>query len=324
MSHADSHALDGHDHHHDHDHHDHGHGHHHNHAPANFGTAFAVGIALNTAYVVAEAIYGFLANSVALIADAGHNLGDVLGLAVAWLAMWLARRAPNDRYTYGLRGSSILAALSNAVVLLVVTGGIAWAAILRLLHPATTGGMTVIVVALAGVAVNAFTALMFASGRNGDLNIRGAFLHMASDAVVALGVAVSGAVFLVTGWTWIDPAVSLVIGGFIVMGAWSLMCESLDLALQAVPLGVDRAGVLKYLRALPGVDEVHDLHIWGMSTTETALTAHLVRPGGQIDDQLLHGACAELRATFKIHHATLQVESGSEAHPCELAPHEVV
>ena len=320
MSHADAH--EGHDH---HDHgHDHAHGHHHVHAPASFGAAFAIGISLNSAYVVAEVVYGVIANSVALIADAGHNLGDVLGLAVAWLAAWLARRLPSDRYTYGLRGSSILAALSNGVVLLVVTGGIAWAAILRLLHPSLTGGMTVIVVALGGVAVNAVTAMMFASGRKGDLNIRGAFLHMASDALVALGVAVSGAVFLISGWTWIDPVVSLLIGGFIVLGAWSLMRESLDLALQAVPTGVDRAGVLKYLRGLPGVDEVHDLHIWGMSTTETALTAHLVRPGGQIDDQLLRTACADLRATFKVHHATLQVESGSEAHPCELAPHEVV
>ncbi len=315
-------AADAHDH---HDHgHDHGRDHGHHHAPASFGSAFAIGIALNTAYVIAEVIYGVLANSVALVADAGHNLGDVLSLAVAWLAASLSRRAPNERYTYGLRGSSILAALSNGVVLLVVTGGIAWAAILRLIHPEPTGGMTVIVVALVGVAVNAFTALMFASGRKGDLNIRGAFLHMASDALVALGVAVSGALFLVTGWTWLDPMVSLAIGGFIVLGAWSLMRESLDLALQAVPNGVDRAGVLSYLRALPGVAEVHDLHIWGMSTTETALTAHLVRPGGQTDDHLLHTACAELRAHFRINHATLQVEDGGGAHPCELAADEVV
>ncbi len=305
-----------------HDHHGHSHGH--DHTPTAFGTAFAIGIALNAAYVCAEVVYGVLANSVALIADAGHNLGDVLGLAVAWLAAWLARRLPSDRYTYGLRGSSILAALGNGVVLLVVTGGIAWAAILRLLHPAPTGGMTVIVVALGGVAVNAVTAMMFASGRKGDLNIRGAFLHMASDALVALGVAVSGALFLLTGWTWIDPVVSLGIGGFIVLGAWSLMRESLDLALQAVPTGVDRAGVLGYLRALPGVKEVHDLHIWGMSTTETALTAHIVRPGGAIDDQLLHTACADLRALFRIDHATLQVESGGGARRCELAADEVV
>jgi cobalt-zinc-cadmium efflux system protein len=264
MSHAHAH-----DHHaHDHDH-DHGHGrrgHHHHHAPASFGLAFAVGIALNTAYVLVEAAYGVIANSMALVADAGHNLGDVLGLAIAALAARLARSAPNTRYTYGLRGSSILAALSNGVVLLVVTGGIAWAAIQRLIHPAAAGGETVIVVALAGVLVNGVTALMFASGRKGDLNIRGAFLHMLADALVALGVAASGALFLFTGWTWIDPAVSLIIAAVIVSGTWGLMRESLDLALDAVPAGVDRTAVLEDLRDLPDVTEVHDLHIWGMMT----------------------------------------------------------
>ncbi len=296
----------------------------HRHAPASFGRAFAIGIALNAAYVTVEAIYGVLANSLALLADAGHNFGDVLSLGVAWLAAWLARKAPSARYTYGLRGSSILAALSNAAVLLVVTGGIAWAAILRLAHPAPAAGVTMIMVAAVGVAVNGFTAWMFAAGRKGDLNIRGAFLHMASDALVALGVVVAGGLILLTGQTWLDPAVSLVIGAIIIMGTWSLMRESLDLALQAVPTGVDRAAVLAYLAGLPGVVEVHDLHIWGMSTTETALTAHLVRPGGAIDDGLLHRACAELRARFSVHHATLQVESGAGAHGCELAPHEVV
>ncbi len=296
----------------------------HHHAPASFGRAFAIGIALNAAYVTVEAIYGVRANSLALLADAGHNFGDVLSLGVAWLAAWLARKAPSARYTYGLRGSSILAALSNAVVLLVVTGGIAWAAILRLAHPAASAGTTMMVVAAVGVAVNGFTAWMFAAGRKGDLNIRGAFLHMASDALVALGVVVAGGLILLTGQTWLDPAVSLIIGAIIVMGTWSLMRESLDLALQAVPTGIDRAAVLGYLAGLPGVAEVHDLHIWGMSTTETALTAHLVRPGGAIDDGLLHRACAELRARFSVHHATLQIESGAGAHGCELAPHEVV
>jgi len=310
-----------------HDHHDNGHGGHghgHSHAPASFGRAFAVGIALNTAYVAVEAVYGVLSNSLALLADAGHNFGDVLSLGVAWLAAWLARKAPSERYTYGLRGSSILAALSNAVLLLVVTGGIAWAAIQRLMRPEPSIGITIIVVALGGVAVNAVTALMFASGRKGDVNIRAAFMHMASDALVALGVAVSGAVLLLTGWTWLDPVVSLVIGAVIVWGTWSLMRESLDLALQAVPQGVDRAAVLKYLGELPGVSEVHDLHIWGMSTTENALTAHLVRPDSEIDDALLRSVCADLRARFAVHHATLQIESGAEGHPCELAPHGVV
>jgi cobalt-zinc-cadmium efflux system protein len=283
-----------------------------------------VGIALNTVYVIAEAVYGVLANSLALIADAGHNFGDVLSLAVAWLAASLARRAPSQRYTYGLRGSSILAALSNAVVLLLVTGAIAWAAIVKLAHPSPAGGVVMMGVAAAGVLVNALTAMMFASGRKGDLNIRAAFAHMASDALVALGVVVSGGVILATGWTWLDPAVSLVIGGMIVLGTWSLMRESLDLALQAVPTSVDHAKVLSYLRTLPGVSDVHDLHIWGMSTTETALTAHLVRPGGDLDDSLLRRACQELRARFSVHHATLQIESGLEDHPCELAPAHVV
>lgn len=316
-----------HEHGHDHDH-GHGAGHgrhgHHHHAPASFGLAFAVGIALNSAYVIAEAAFGVGANSLALVADAGHNLGDVLSLAMAWLATWLSRRAPSERYTYGLRGSSILAALSNAVVLLVVTGGVAWAAILKLTHPSPTGGTVMMAVAAVGIAVNGVTALMFAAGRKGDLNIRGAFAHMASDALVALGVVISGGLILLTGWTWLDPVTSLVIGVIIILGTWSLMRESLDLALHAVPAGVDRAGVLHYLRALPGVSEVHDLHIWGMSTTETALTAHLVRPGGALDDALLRRACAELRQRFSIDHATLQVEAGSADQPCELAPVGVV
>jgi len=296
----------------------------HPHAPVAFGRAFAIGIALNAAYVGVEAVYGVLAHSLALVADAGHNFGDVLSLGLAWLAAWLARRAPSARYTYGLRGSSILAALSNAALLLVVTGGIAWAAILRLAHPGPSAGATMMIVAGVGVAVNGFTAMMFAAGRKSDLNVRGAFMHMASDALVALGVVLAGGLILLTGWTWLDPAVSLVIAAAIVMGTWSLMRESLDLALHAVPTGVDRAAVLAYLGGLPGVSEVHDLHIWGMSTTETAMTAHLVRPGGAVDDGLLHQACAELRSRFAVHHATLQVESGAGAHPCELAPREVV
>jgi cobalt-zinc-cadmium efflux system protein len=321
----------GHDHDHEHgqDHGAHAHGaarpgRGHSHAPASFGRAFAVGIALNTVYVVAEALYGVLANSLALVADAGHNFGDVLSLAVAWFAASLGRRAPTERYTYGLRGSSILAALSNAVVLLVVTGGIAWAAILKLTHPSPAGGLTMVAVASVGVLVNGLTALMFASGRKGDINIRAAFAHMASDALIALGVVASGAVVLFTGWQWLDPAVSLAIGGLIVWGTWSLMRESLDLALQAVPASVNRADVLGYLRGLPGVSEVHDLHIWGMSTTENALTAHLVRPGGELDDSLLRRACIDLRERFSVHHATLQIEAGLADHPCDLASTEVV
>ena len=305
-----------------HSHHNHDHGH--SHVPSSFGHAFAVGIILNSAYILAEVGFGLTANSLALLADAGHNFGDVLSLAAAWLASWLARRAPSGRYTYGLRASSILAALANAVALLVVTGGIAWAAILRLLHPTPSEGSLMIAVAACGVLINGLTALMFASGRRGDLNIRSAFAHMASDALVSLGVVISGGVILYTGWHWLDPAASLLIGGVIVVSTWSLMRESLDLAVQAVPVGVDRSEVLRYLLNLPGVSEVHDLHIWAMSTTETALTAHLVRPGAELDDSLLHRACADLGAQFSIHHATLQIESGATGHPCMLAPMEVV
>jgi cobalt-zinc-cadmium efflux system protein len=289
-----------------------------------FGRAFAVGIALNLAYVIAEAAYGVLANSLALLSDAGHNLGDVLSLGLAWMAASMARRAPSARYTYGLRGSSILAALSNAVLLLVITGGVAWAAILRLIHPEPSAGATVMAVAGAGVVVNGLTAWMFAAGRKGDVNIRAAFAHMASDALVAAGVVAAGAAIYFTHWMWLDPAVSLAIGVVIVTGTWSLLRESLDLALQAVPVGVDRGAVRDYLASLPGVAEVHDLHIWGMSTTETALTAHLVRPGADVDDLLIHNACAELRSRFQVHHCTLQVENGAMEHPCHLADETVV
>jgi cobalt-zinc-cadmium efflux system protein len=310
-------------------HHGHGaghahHGHSHSHAPASFGRAFAIGITLNIAYVAVEAIYGVLANSLALLSDAGHNLGDVLSLAVAWGATWMSRKPPSARYTYGLRGSSILAALSNAVILLLITGAIAWEAFLRLIHPQTSGGLTVMVVAAVGVSVNGITAWMFASGRKGDVNIRAAFLHMASDALVAGGVVVTGGLIVLTGWARLDPIASLIIGAVVITGTWSLLRESLAFAMQAVPTGVDRSAVLTYLADLPGVSEVHDLHIWGMSTTETALTAHLVRPNADVDDALLHSVCAELRSRFAVHHATLQIESGAGDHPCHLADEAVV
>ena len=308
-----------HDHHHD-DHDGHHHHHHaHSHAPADFGRAFAIGIALNGAYVVGEAVYGVLANSLALLADAGHNAGDVVSLGLAWLAAWLSKRTPSSRYTYGLRASSILAALANAVLLALVTGAIAWEAVLRLMHPQPAAGATMMAVAAVGIAINGVTALMFASGRDRDLNVRSAFQHMASDALVALGVVVAGAAILFTHWLWLDPAISLVISAVIVWGTWSLLREALALALAGVPPGVDQGGVADYLAGLPGVTDVHDLHIWGMSTTETALTVHLVRPGAALDDGLLTEVCAELRRRFAIHHATLQVECGEA--PCELADH---
>ena len=310
---------------HDHGRHDgHGHSHgpggHHHHAPANFGLAFAVGIGLNTAYVIAEAAYGVLSNSLALIADAGHNLSDVLGLALAWLAVRLSRRAPSARFTYGLRGSSILAALTNGALILVVTGGIAWEAVQRLTHPQPAAGLTIMVVSAIGVLVNGLSALMFMAGSKDDLNIRGAFLHLASDAIVSVGVVVTGGLLLLTGWLWLDPVISLVISAVIVWGTWSLFRESLNLAMHGVPAGIDEQAVQEFLASQPGVTEVHDLHIWGMSTTETALTAHLVRPEGPADDATLNHLCETLQSRFRIGHATLQFETGDGAHPCSLAP----
>jgi cobalt-zinc-cadmium efflux system protein len=279
---------------------------------------------LNTGYVVAEAAYGVISNSLALLADAGHNFGDVLALGLAWLAAWLSRRAPSQRFTYGLRGSSILAALANAALLLLVTGGIAWEAIQRLFAPPPAAGLTIVVVASVGVAINGATALMFMSGRDSDINVRAAFTHMASDALVALGVVATGGLILATGWLWLDPAISLVVSGVIVWGTWSLMRESLNLALAGVPAGIDPDAVAEFLTRTPGVTDVHDLHIWGMSTTETALTAHLVRPDGAADDDLLHDLCAGLRQRFAISHSTLQFETGTGAEPCALAPTDTV
>ncbi len=322
-------------HHHDDEHHAHdekegGHARHHHgagghvHAPANFGRAFAIGIALNAAYVLAEAFYGVAAHSLALLADAGHNLGDVLGLVAAWGASVLSKRSPSGRYTYGLRRSSILAALSNALVLLVVTGGIAWEGIRRLIDPEPTAGATIMIVAAVGIAVNGITAYLFMSGRKSDLNIKGAFLHMASDALVALGVVIAGGLILWTGWHWLDPAISLVISVVIVVGTWSLLRDSVNLSLDAIPEGIDPHAVEASLKELPGVTEVHDLHIWGLSTTDTALTAHLVRLDPANDDDLLHLAVETMRDRFEIGHATLQLETQAMADLCKLRSAEVV
>ena len=311
---------------HDHDH-NHGHshgGHGHSHAPASFDRAFLIGIALNTGFVIAEAAYGFIANSLALLADAGHNLSDVLGLLLAWVAASLAKRRPSARFTYGMKRTPILASLANAMLLLVASGAIVLEAVRRFSDPAPVAEATVIWVALVGIVINGVTALGFMAGRKNDLNIRGAFLHMVADAVVSLGVVVSGVVILYTGWQWLDPAVSIVIALVIVAGTWSLLKESINLSLDAVPARIDRRAIERYLKGLPGVSEVHDLHIWAMSTTEVALTAHLVRPGATLDDGLLARACTDLSTRFGIGHATLQIESGDPAHPCILAPSEVV
>jgi cobalt-zinc-cadmium efflux system protein len=293
------------------------------HAPASFGTAFAVGIGLNLTFVVVEFGYGVLANSVALIADAGHNLSDVLGLVIAWIASVLTRRAPSSRYTYGLGGSSILAALFNAVLLLLAVGAIAWEAVLRLLHPEPVASGIVMIVAAVGIVINGVTAALFASGRKGDLNIRGAFLHMLADAAVSAGVVVAGLVILYTGWLWLDPLASLVIVGVIVWGTWSLLRDSLAMSVDAVPASIDPQAVRNYLTSCAGVAAVHDLHIWPLSTTENALTAHLVCPGGHPGDEFLAVAASELKQRFGIGHATLQIEI-SEQTACHLAPDHVV
>jgi cobalt-zinc-cadmium efflux system protein len=295
----------------------------HAHAPADFGTAFLIGIALNTAFVVIEFVFGVLSNSIALIADAGHNLSDVLGLAVAWIGSVLARRSPSARFTYGLKGAPILAALFNAVLLLVAVGAIAWEAAQRLFAPAPVAELTVVIVAGIGVVINTVTALLFMSGRKGDLNVRGAFLHMAADAAVSAGVVAAALVIMLTGWFWLDPAISLVIVAVIVWGTWGLLRESLALSLAAVPSGIAPDDVRAYLAALPGVTQVHDLHIWAMSTTETAMTAHLVMPQGHPGDAALAGIVHELKHRFGIAHPTLQIELGV-AGACALEPDSTV
>ena len=282
-----------------------------------------MGAALNGGFVLIEGAYGLLSGSVALLADAGHNLGDVLALLTAWLASRLALRRPSDRFTYGLRSSSMLAALFNATALLLVTGGIVTEALHRLIAPGPVAGPTVMVVAAIGIAINGATAALFASGRRGDINIRGAFLHMLSDAVVSAGVVVAGGVIWLTGWSLVDPVVSLVLSGLIIWGTWGLLRESLNMVLHAVPDGIEPGKVRDALGALPGVTGLHDLHIWPMSTTETALTCHLVMPGGHPGDPFLAEACQMLQDRYKICHATLQVEI-DETFTCALEPDHVV
>ena len=253
----------------------------HGHAPANYDKVFAIGIALNVSYVLVEAVFGALSHSLALVADAGHNLSDVLSLLLAWGASRLSQMQPTKRYTYGLRSSSILASLINAIILLIAMGAIAWEAIRRFNQPQEIPGGTVMAVAAFGVVINAATALLFVKGRESDLNIKGAFLHMAADAGVSLGVVIAGFAIIRTGLYWIDPLTSLIIVAIIAIGTWGLLRDSARLALQAVPPNIDANKVKAYLAALPKVVGVHDLHIWPMSTTETALTAHLEMPDGR-------------------------------------------
>ncbi len=285
---------------------------------------FAIGVGLNLAIVVLEVIYGYVSHSLALTADAGHNLGDVLGLALAWGAAYLAKKPPSQRRTFGLRRTTIVASVANSLVLLFVTGGLAWESVRRLGDPGVTNGRVVIVVALIGMVVNGCTALLFMRGREKDTNVRAAFLHLASDALLSAGVAVSGIAVIFTGWTWIDPAVSLALAFSILAGTWSLMKTSMNLMLDAVPEGIDPEQLRAYLAGRPGVVEVHDLHIWAMSTTETALTAHLVIPGASCSPNFLNGICHELAEQFHIGHATLQIEPEEAPHPCSLASDHVV
>jgi cobalt-zinc-cadmium efflux system protein len=305
----------------------HAHDHHpaHHHAPGgSYGRAFALGIALNLVFVAAEATFGFIAHSVALLADAGHNLGDVLGLVLAWAGAALARLRPSARYTYGLRSTSIMAALANAVLLLIAVGAIALEAVQRLAAPAEVASATVIAVAALGIVINGATAWLFRHGHAHDINLRGAYLHLASDAAVSAGVVLAGIVIALTGWHWVDPAASLVVAAVIVVGTWQLLREAIKLSVQAVPGAIDPASVRIYLEAVAGVTALHDLHIWPISTTETALTCHLVMPGGHPGDAVLARVTDELHHRFRIQHVTLQIELGDTAAECVLTPDHVV
>ncbi|HET9355844.1 MAG TPA: cation diffusion facilitator family transporter [Sphingomicrobium sp.] len=291
--------------------HQHGHGHGHAHAPGAFDRAFLIGIVLNGGFVVVEAAYGFAANSMALIADAGHNLGDVLGLVVAYIGARLVRRAASARFTYGLKKSSILAALVNALLLLVAVGAIGAEAIGRLIEPEASDGRTVMAVAAVGILVNSATALLFARGRKGDINVRGAYLHMVADAAVSAGVVAAGALILWTGERWIDPAASLAVAAIILWGTWGLLTEATAMTLAGTPRGIDPAEVGAALEALPGVAGTHHLHIWPLSTTETAMTVHLIVDDLVDRDRILGLASAEAHDRFGISHSTVQVERAS-------------
>jgi cobalt-zinc-cadmium efflux system protein len=319
-----------HEHQHGHDHHSHDHGHDHpghshglghgHHVPINFGRAFALTTALNLGLVVVQVAYGLIADSMALLADAGHNFGDAIGLILAWIAYTLGRVRATERFTYGFRSASILSAFANAVLLLVATGAIVWEALRRFAEPPEVAGITVMIVAAAGIVINGGSALILMAGQKHDLNIRGAFLHLVADAAVSVGVVIGGAVIVATGWNWVDPAVSLVIAVVIVWGTWGLLRESFELSMQAVPKGIVLAEVRTYLEALPGIAGVHHLHVWAMSTTENALTVHLVFPAGHPGDAFLMRVSGELSHKFRIHHPTMQIEIADGA-PCAIEDH---
>ena len=321
-------AEQGHDHEHGHEHgaeqaqgHDHAQGHAHGHAHGiatqSINTRMALAVGLNLVFVAIEGGFGFLSNSVALIADAGHNLSDVLGLVCAWTAMYLGRRPPGGRFTYGLGRSSVLAALANAVLLLFACGAIAWEAVGRLASPQAVAGLTVMWVAGSGIVINGLSAWLLHAGSHGDLNRRSAFIHMLGDAAVSVGVLLSGALIMYTGWTRLDPIVSLLIVAAILVSTWGLLRDSLRLSLDGVPASVNSSAVMSFLSHQSGVTDVHDLHIWALSTTSVALTAHLVVPDRGAEDALLHSLTPNLKRRFHIHHATLQIERDRCEHGCE-------
>ena len=295
-------------------HHHHGHDHHHDHV--DHGRAFAIGVGLNSIYVIIEFLFGMWSHSLALVADAGHNLGDVLGLLLAWGATILVKSSPSKRRTYGMRRASILAALMNAGILLIAIGAIAWEALHRLWNPEPVATTTIMVVASIGIVINALTAWLFFAGRKQDINIQGAYLHMAADAAVSLGVVVAAFLIRLTSWQWLDPVIGLVIVAVIAWSTWGLMQESFNLVMDAVPSGIDPEAITNYLQGLPGVASVHDLHIWGMSTTEAAMTVHIVKSQNELDDALLGKINRELHDQFGIEHATIQFESGDPNNPC--------
>ena len=291
----------------------------HHHAPAEFNRAFAIGIALNTGFVAFEAFYGLKVNSLALLADAGHNLSDVAGLVLAWGGALAGNLRPSPSHTYGWKRASILAAFANGLLLLLAMGSLAWEAVGRLSHPSPAAGGTIMAVAAVGIVINTATALLFMKGREHDLNIRGAFLHMAADALVSVGVVVAGALALWKGWNWIDPVMSLVIVVVILAGTWKLFRQSLHMLFDGVPFEIKPDVVRKYLESLPGVREVHDLHIWAMSTSQNALTAHLFMPEGQPGDAFLQEVTRGLHDRFEIEHVTLQVVKVAFCQPCDSA-----
>lgn len=279
---------------------------------------------MNLVFVAAELAYGVISNSMSLIADAGHNFSDVVGLVLAWGAFWLSNRKPTVRYTYGLKKSSILSALLNSVILLIAVGAIMWEAVHRFFNPVEVQTTTVMIVATIGILINTGTALLFLKDREYDINIRGAFLHMAADALISLGVVISGFVIGYTNWLWLDPATSILISLVIIVGTWQLLKDSISMSMDAVPNGIDPKEVKNYLSSVEGVSEVHDLHIWAMSTTETALTAHLVVQSFDVESKILKKITGELKSKFKIHHPTLQLELSDPSFVCDLKSDEVV